>query len=351
LDGAQDINPLTGDTLCDPKNPVCLPSITFPETVVSMSIEPKTAAEGAKLANALAVLRREDPTFECKVDSETGQTIIRGMGELHLEILQHKLVKEKGVDVRVGKPKVAYKEAITKLAQAEGKFIRQTGGRGQYGHVVLTVEPLSAGIPFLQSPHFTGSPAKSSRNGDPQKGRKASAPKDGHRSRDIEFESKVSGQIVPKEYVPAVEKAVKDALNTGALAGYPVVGVKVTLIDGSFHSVDSSELAFEQAAAIAIEKALKDAGPILLEPIMRLQIVAPEVNFGAVQAGLLSKRGLITDCRVHGNMRVIDAKVPLAEMFGYSSEIRSATGGRGNFTMEPLGYEKVPEQIARQIIL
>ena len=342
---------LTGDTLCDPKNPVCLPSITFPETVVSMSIEPKTAAEGAKLANALAVLRREDPTFECKVDSETGQTIIRGMGELHLEILQHKLVKEKGVDVRVGKPKVAYKEAITKLAQAGGKFIRQTGGRGQYGHVVLTVEPLSAGIPFLQSPHFTGSPAKSSRNGDPQKGRKASAPKDGHWSRDIEFESKVSGQIVPKEYVPAVERAVKDALNTGALAGYPVVGVKVTLIDGSFHSVDSSELAFEQAAAIAIEKALKDAGPILLEPIMRLQIVAPEVNFGAVQAGLLSKRGLITDCRVHGNMRVIDAKVPLAEMFGYSSEIRSATGGRGNFTMEPLGYEKVPEQIARQIIL
>jgi len=310
---------LTGDTICDPKKPICLPSITFPETVINMSIEPKTGIEAAKLADALAVLRREDPTFEYRVDGETGQTIISGMGELHLEILQHKLTREKGVDVRIGKPRVAYKEAITKLSQADGKFVRQTGGHGQYGHVVLTVEPLLA--------------------------------EDGHWSRDIEFESKVAPDAVPKEYIPAVERGVRDALGSGVLAGFPVVGVKVALIDGSFHSVDSSDLAFEQAAAIAVEKACQKAGPVLLEPVMRLQVILPEANFGAVQGDLLAKRGLITNCRVHGKMRVIDAKVPLAEMFGYSSEIRSATAGRGTFTMEPLSYEKVPEQIAKQIIL
>jgi elongation factor G len=310
---------LTGDTLCDPKNPVCLPSIAFPETVISMSIEPRAGTEAAKLAEALADLKREDPTFECKIDGETGQTIIRGMGELHLEILQHKLVKEKGVNVRVGKPKVAYKEAITRQSRAEGKFVRQTGGRGQYGHVVLVVEPLLT--------------------------------EDGHWGRDIEFESRVISNAVPKEYVPAVERGVKDAMGSGVLAGFPVVGVKVTLIDGSFHSVDSSDLAFEQAAKIAVEKACKEAEPVLLEPVMRLQVVVPDANFGAVQGNLLGKRGLITDCRVHGSMRIIDAKVPLAEMFGYSSEIRSATAGRGTFTMEPLSYEKVPEQIAKEIIL
>ncbi len=309
---------LTGDTICDPKNPVCLPSITFPQTVIAMSIEPRTAADKVKLADALAVLRREDPTFECKVDVETGQTIISGMGELHLEILQHKLVREKGVDVKVSKPRVAYKEAITKSVQTEGKFIRQTGGHGQYGHVVLSVEPLFTEAGLL--------------------------------SRDIEFESKVVSNAVPREYIPAVERGVRDALGSGVLASYPLVGVKVTLIDGSFHSVDSSDLAFEQAAAIAIQKALGQAGPVLLEPVMQLQAVVPQAAFGPVQSNLLGKRGLITDCRVHGNMRVIDAKVPLAEMFGYSSEIRSATAGRGTFTMEPLSYEKVPEQIAKQII-
>jgi len=309
---------LTGDTICDPKNPVCLPSIAFPQTVINMAIEPKTAAEKAKLADALAALKREDPTFECKTDTETGQTIISGMGELHLEVLEHKLVRDKGLNIRVGKPRVAYKEAITKLAQAEGKFIRQTGGHGQYGHVVLQVEPL-----------FT---------------------EDGHWSRNVEFQSEVSADVVPKEYIPDVERGSRDALGSGILAGYPVVGVKVTLIGGSFHSVDSSALAFDQAAAIAIEKAVKDAEPILLEPFMRLQVVVPQANFGAVQGSLLAKRGLITDCRVHGNMQVIDAKAPLAEMFGYSSEIRSVTAGRGTFTMEPLSYEKIPEQIARQII-
>ncbi|MCK4292343.1 MAG: elongation factor G [Planctomycetes bacterium] len=310
---------LTGDTICDPKKPVSLPSITFAQTVITMSIEPRTAAEKAKLADALAALKREDPTFECRVDCETGQTVISGMGELHLEVLQHKLVKEKGVNIRVGKPRVAYKEAITETTRAEGKFIRQTGGHGQYGHVVLAVAPLLT--------------------------------EDGHWSRDIEFQSKAPGDAVPREYVPNVERGVRDALSCGVLAGYPVVGVRVTLIDGSFHSVDSSALAFEQAAAIAVEKALKDAEPVLLEPVMKLQAIIPQANFGAVQGSLLAKRGLITDCHVHGNMQVINAKVPLVEMFGYSSEIRSATGGRGTFTMEPLAYEKIPDQIAEEIIL
>jgi len=309
---------LTGDTICDPKRPVCLPSITFPQTVINMSIEPRTAAEKAKLSDALAALKREDPTFECKVDSETGETIISGMGELHLEILQHKLVREKGVNIRVGKPRVAYKEAITKLAQAEGKFIRQTGGHGQYGHVVLQVEPLLT--------------------------------EDGHWSREIEFQSKVSADAVPREFIPNVERGSRDALSSGVLAGYPVVGVKVTLIDGSFHSVDSSGLAFEQATAISVEKAVEKAEPVLLEPVMRLQVIVPQANFGAVQGNLLAKRGFITNCRVHGNMQVINAKAPLVELFGYSSEIRSVTAGRGTFTMEPLSYEKVPEQIAKQII-
>ena len=309
---------LTGDTICDPKKPVCLPSITFPQTVINMSIEPRTAAEKVKLADALADLKREDPTFECKIDRETGQTIISGMGELHLEILQHKLVRDRGVNVRVGRPRVAYKEAITKSAQGEGKFIRQTGGHGQYGHVVLEVEPLLTG--------------------------------DGHWSREVEFQSKVSADAVPREFIPDVERGSRDALSSGVLAGYPVVGVKVMLIDGSFHSVDSSGLAFEQAAAIAVEKAVKEAEPVLLEPVMRLQVVVPQANFGAVQGNLLGKRGFITNCRVHGNMQVINAKAPLVELFGYSSEIRSLTAGRGTFTMEPLSYEKIPEQIAKNII-
>jgi len=309
---------LTGDTICDPKKPVCLPSISFPQTVMNMSIEPRTAAEKAKLTDALASLKREDPTFECKADKETGQTIISGMGELHLEVLQHKLIRDKGVNIRVGKPRVAYRETITKSAQSEGKFIRQTGGHGQYGHVVLQVEPLLT--------------------------------EDGHWSRDIEFQSTVAADKVPREYIPDVKRGSEDGLGSGVLAGYPMVGIKITLIDGSFHSVDSSGLAFEQAAAIAVEKAVKQATPILLEPVMRLQVVVPQASFGAVQGNLLAKRGLITDCWIHGNMQVIDAKAPLVELFGYSSEIRSLTAGRGTFTMEPLNYEKVPEQIAKQIV-
>jgi elongation factor G len=309
---------LTGDTICDSKKPVILPSITFPQTVITMSIEPRTAAERAKLATALESLRREDPTFEYKIDPDTGQTVISGMGELHLEVLQHKLTRERKVDVRVGKPRVAYKEAITQQAQGEAKFVHQSGGRGQYGHVVLEVEPLLG--------------------------------EDGHYRTDLQFTSNVTPDQVPREYISSVEQGVREASGNGVLAGYPVVGLRVTLVGGSFHSVDSSDLAFEQAGSMALDKAMKEAGPVLLEPVMRVQAVVPESGFGAVQADLLAKRGLITDCRVHGNMRVVDANVPLVELFGYSSDIRSLTAGRGSFTMEPLSYEKVPEQVAKAIL-
>jgi len=310
---------LTGDTISDTRHPVFLPSITFPDTVMSMSIEPKTAADKAKLADAIGVLRREDPTFSCKLDADTGQTIISGMGELHLEVLQHKLTGEMGVDVRVGKPRVAYKETISETAEGVGKFVKQTGGRGQYGHVVVKIGPLIT--------------------------------QDGHWSRDNEFINAAGGDKVPREYVGAVEQGAKESLTSGTIAGYPVVGVQVTLIDGSFHEVDSSDIAFEQAAVIAVQDALKKAHPVILEPMMRLQAIVPEANFGAVQGSLLGKRGLITDTRIHGKMRIIDAKVPLADMFGYSSELRSATAGRGTFTMEPLAYEKLPEQLAEKIII
>ncbi|MCU0913608.1 MAG: elongation factor G [Planctomycetes bacterium] len=309
---------LTGDTLCDPKKPIVLPSITFPQTVITMSIEPRSAADRAKLGDAMEALRREDPTFSYKTDPDTGQTVISGMGELHLEILQHKLVKDMKVDVRVGKPRVAYKETITRPALAEGKFIHQTGGRGQYGHVVLEVQPLldEQGLAV---------------------GR-------------VEFEDRVPSDKVPYEYVAHVGRGVREAAGNGVLGGYPVVGVKATLVDGSHHPVDSSDLAFEQAGSIAFERALKEARPVLLEPVMRVQAVVPEANFGAIQADLLAKRGVITDCRVHGAMRVIDAKVPLVELFGYSSDIRSLTAGRGSFTMEPMTYERVPDQVAKQIL-
>ncbi|OQY07992.1 MAG: elongation factor G [Planctomycetales bacterium 4572_13] len=310
---------LTGDTLCDTHSPVMLENITFPETVISMSIEPRSAADRVKLSEALMILRREDPTFGFKNDEETGQTIISGMGELHLEVLEHKLVRDIGVDVRVGKPRVAYKEAISQMAQATGKFIRQTGGRGQYGHVVVTIEPLFE--------------------------------EDGHYSNKNEFCNAIVAGAIPKEYIPFVEKGVTEGLSNGVLSGYPLVGAKVTLIDGSFHAVDSSEIAFEQAGVLAAQDAIQNAGPILLEPVMRVQAVVPEANYGTVQGSLIAKRGEVMDTHMHGNMRVIDAKVPLAEMFGYSGQIRSATSGRGSFSMEPLSYEKVPEQISEKILM
>ena len=309
---------LTGDTLCDTKNPVALDNITFPETVISMSIEPRTSAERAKLGEALTILRREDPTFTTKYDDETGQTIISGMGELHLEILKNKLVRDMGVDVRVGKPKVAYREAISVEVQAEGKFVKQTGGRGQYGHVVVKVEPL-----FDEN---------------------------GHYKTENEVQSAVVGGTIPKEYIKPSMDGVRDGLTSGVLAGFPVVGVSVTLLDGSSHAVDSSEMAFEQAGAMAIRKAMEKAEPVLLEPIMKVQAVVPDSNYGSVQGSLIAKRGMITETRMHGNMRILDAKVPLVEMFGYAGDIRGMTAGRGSFSMEPYAYEKVPEQISEKIL-
>lgn len=309
---------LTGDTLCDTRFPVVLESIRFPETVVSMSVEPKSSGDRMKLSEAINILRREDPTFTCRYDPETGQTIMCGMGELHLEILQHKITRDLGVDIRVGRPRVAYKEAITGQAEGEGKFIKQTGGRGQYGHAMVTVEPL-----LDENQHY---------------------------SMTIEFENGIIGGSIPKEYIPAVERGVRMGLSTGSLGGFPVVGVKVRVIEGSFHTVDSSELAFEQAGILAVREALQAAGPILLEPIMKVEVTIPDNYYGAVQGNLISKRGMITDTRLHGLIRVIDAKVPLSEMFGYAGELRGATAGRGSFTMEPLCYEKTPEQISEKIL-
>ncbi len=309
---------ITGDTLCDSRHPVTLEGITFPETVISMSIEPISAAERIKLGEALNILRKEDPTFNTKFDPETGQTIIRGMGELHLEVLQNRLVRDLGVNVRVGKPRVAYKEAITSIAKGEAKFIRQTGGRGQYGHVVMQIEPI-----FEEN---------------------------GEYAKENIFENAIIGGTIPKEYIPSVERGALEGLASGTLSGYPVVGVKATLLDGSFHTVDSSELAFEQAAVMAMQDLLAKAHPVLLEPVMRVQVIIPDSYYGVVQGNLVSRRGIITDSHLHIATRVIDAKVPLAEMFGYSSQIRSATAGRGSFTMEPLAYEKVPEQISEKIL-
>ncbi|MBU1517304.1 MAG: elongation factor G [Planctomycetes bacterium] len=309
---------ITGDTVCDTKSPIILENIDFPEAVISMSIEPNSAADREKLAGGLAVLRKEDPTFQTKYDAETGQTIISGMGELHLEVLQHRLIRDMKINVKVGKPKVAYREAITKKVEQRGKFVRQTGGHGQYGDVVITMEPL--------------------------------LDETGNYQKHVEFVNKIIGGSIPREYIPAIENGVKEACTSGELAGYTVVGAKVTLIDGSFHTVDSSELAFEQAAVIAVREAIRKAGSVLLEPIMKLEVVIPDSDYGPVQGNIISKRGMITDSRIHGKMRTIDAKVPLAEMFGYSSELRGITSGRGNFVMEPLTYEKVPEQISEKIL-
>ncbi|RPH34993.1 MAG: elongation factor G, partial [Chloroflexi bacterium] len=309
----------TGDTICDEKKPVVLESMVFPEPVISLAIEPRTKADQEKLGQGLGKLQAEDPTFRVNTDPETAQTVIRGMGELHLEIIVDRLKREFGVEASVGRPQVAYKETLTQPAEGEGRYIRQTGGRGQYGHVVIQIEPLLE--------------------------------EDGHYSRKNTFVNAVVAGAIPKEYIPAVERGVKEGLTSGHLSGYPVVGAKVTLIDGSFHPVDSSEIAFEQAGVLAVREGLDKAGPILLEPVMRVQIIAPDANFGSVQGQLSAKRAEIIDSRLHGNTRVIDARVPLAEMFGYSSQIRSATAGRGSFTMEPLNYEKVPEQISEKILL
>ncbi|HUO75996.1 MAG TPA: elongation factor G [Thermodesulfovibrionales bacterium] len=306
-------NTLTGDTLCDEKHPVILESIEFPEPVISVAIEPKTKADQEKLSQSLAKLAQEDPSFRVSFNEETGQTIIAGMGELHLEIIVDRLLREFKVGANVGKPQVAYKETIRMASKAEGKFVRQSGGRGQYGHVYIELEPAEAGKGF-------------------------------------EFVNKIVGGTIPREYVPAVEKGVKEAMDTGVLAGYPVVDVKAVLYDGSYHEVDSSEMAFKIAGSMAFKEAAKKAKPVILEPIMSVEVVTPEEYMGDVMGDLNSRRGKIQSMEKRGNAQVIRAEVPLSEMFGYATDLRSKTQGRATYTMQFAHYEDVPKGIADTIV-
>jgi elongation factor G len=303
----------TGDTLCDEKHPVVLESMEFPEPVIHVSIEPKTKADQDKLALALGKLTEEDPTFRTYTDQETGQTIIAGMGELHLEIIVDRLQREFKVECNVGRPQVAYKETITTSVEQEGKFIRQTGGRGQYGHVKILLEPLPRGAGY-------------------------------------QFENKIVGGVVPKEYVPAVDEGIQEAMQNGVLAGYPLVDIKATLFDGSYHEVDSSEMAFKIAASMALKAGAAKANPVLLEPIMKVEVVVPEEYMGDIMGDINSRRGRIEGMDTRGNARVIRGYVPLAEMFGYSTSLRSRTQGRGTYSMEFHSYEEVPKNIAQEII-
>jgi elongation factor G len=309
--GLRDVT--TGDTLCNPANPIILESIEFPEPVISIAIEPKTKADQERLGVSLQKLATEDPSFRVETDQETGQTIIKGMGELHLEIIVDRLLREFKVDANVGRPQVAYKETIQQTVTQEGRFVRQTGGRGQYGHVVLRVAPLPAGKGF-------------------------------------EFADETKGGVVPREYIPAVERGVREALDAGVLAGYPVVDVQVSLLDGSYHEVDSNELAFKIAASMGFKEAAKKAEPILLEPVMSVEVVVPEEFMGDVMGNLSSRRGHIQGMEARAGAQVITARVPLKEMFGYATDLRSATQGRATFTMQFSHYEPVPQMISEEIM-
>ncbi|NLF31961.1 MAG: elongation factor G [Planctomycetes bacterium] len=303
---------LTGDTLCDTKHPIVLERMEFPQAVISMSIEPRSSADKNKLAEALDTLRREDPTFEYHQDVETGQTLISGMGELHLEILHNKLRRDMGVDVKVGKPRVAYKETVVAAGEGEGRFVRQIGGRGHFGVVRLRVEP------------FT-----------PETGE---AP--------VKVVNEAPGDQIPKEFHKAIEEAVTDTARSGHLAGYPLENIRVTILGGQSHPVDSSEMAFAQAAATALEEAVSKAAPTFMEPIMSLQVACPEEFLGAVTGDLNARRGEIVNMAVRHSMRVITAQAPLAELFGYSTSLRSASQGRASSTMEPSHYAVVPRNVA-----
>ena len=303
----------TGDTLCDEANPIILESLYIPEPVISVAVEPKTKGDMEKLSKALQALSDEDPTFRVSTDSETNQTVIAGMGELHLEILVDRMLREFKVEANVGKPQVAYRETIRKATNAEGKFIRQSGGKGQYGHVVIEVQP-----------------------GEPTSG--------------FEFVSKIVGGAIPKEYVPAVEQGIKECCESGILAGYPLIDVKVMLVDGSYHEVDSSEMAFKIAGSMAIRNAAMKASPVLLEPMMKVEVEVPEEFLGDVMGDLNSRRGNIEGMNSEDGQAKVSAKVPLAEMFGYATDIRSKTQGRGIFSMEFSNYEEVPRNVAEAII-
>lgn len=306
-------NTTTGDTLCDENNPIILESIYIPEPVISVAVEPKTKADMEKLSKALQALADEDPTFRVTTDEETNQTVISGMGELHLEVLVDRMLREFNVEANIGQPQVAYRETIRQSGNAEGKFIRQSGGKGQYGHVILEVEP-----------------------GEPGSG--------------FEFTSKIVGGVIPKEYIPSVEEGIKETCESGILAGYPMIDLKVTLVDGSYHDVDSSEMAFKIAGSIGIREAVQKANPVLLEPMMKVEVEVPEDFLGDVMGDINSRRGQIDNMNTEEGIAKITAEVPLAQMFGYATDIRSKTQGRGLFTMEFSHYAEVPNHVAEAII-
>ncbi|NEQ16262.1 MAG: elongation factor G, partial [Moorea sp. SIO3E2] len=304
---------ITGDTICDEESPIILESLFIPEPVISVAVEPKTKQDMEKLSKALQSLSEEDPTFRVSIDPETNQTVIAGMGELHLEILVDRMLREFKVEANVGAPQVAYRETIRKSVQAEGKFIRQSGGKGQYGHVIVELEPGDTGSGF-------------------------------------EFVSKIVGGSVPREYISPAEQGMKEACESGILAGYPVIDVKVTLIDGSYHDVDSSEMAFKIAGSMAMRNAVMKAAPVLLEPMMKVEVEVPEDFLGDVMGDLNSRRGQIEGMGSEDGIAKVTAKVPLAEMFGYATDIRSKTQGRGIFSMEFNTYDEVPRNVAEAII-
>ena len=304
---------MTGDTLCSPDRPILLEEMDFPEPVISIAIEPKTKADQEKLATALQKLSQEDPTFKVTTDPDTGQTLIAGMGELHLEIIVDRLMREFKVGATVGRPQVAYRETITASIKAEARFIKQSGGRGQYGHVWLEVEP-------------------------------------GETGSGIVFENKIVGGVVPREYIPAVEKGVMEASQQGILGGYPVLDVKVALFDGSYHEVDSSEMAFKVAGSMAFKDGARKAGAVLLEPMMDVEVVVPEEYMGDVMGDLSGRRGKVSNMEDRAGAKVVDAKVPLAEMFGYATELRSMTQGRATYTMHFAHYDRVPQNIAEEVL-
>jgi elongation factor G len=314
----------TGDTLCDQDDPIILERMTFPEPVISMSIEPQTADDKKKLGEALTTIRREDPSFRSNYNDETGETIISGMGELHLEIIKNKLVRDMKIGVNVGKPRVSYRETITGMAKdVRGLFKKQTGGRGQYGDAVVTIMPIT--------PEEAEAEGLEMENG-------------------VVFEDKVQGGVIPREFIPSVEYGIRQAAASGVIGGYPVINCRVQLVFGSYHDVDSNQIAFEQAGALAFREAFTKAGPALLEPIMKVVITTPDEFFGNVSGDVASRRGQIIDSEMRGNTRQITAEVPLSELFGYTTALRSMTQGRAAASMEPLTYRQMPERLKQEVL-
>ncbi len=305
-------NVTTGDTICDPKHPIVLEAMNFPEPVIAVSIEPKTKVDQEKLGLALGKLMQEDPTFRVHTDKDTGQTLISGMGELHLEIITDRLVREFHVGANVGKPQVAYKETITQEAEGEGRYVRQTGGRGQFGHAKIRMRPTAEA--------------------------------------DYVFNNKIVGGVIPKEFIKPIDQGIKEALETGPLAGFPCVGVEVDLFDGSYHDVDSSEIAFKIAGSMAFQDACKRARPVLMEPVMAVEVVTPEEYMGEIIGDITSRRGRIQSMEGRGNAQVIACRVPLSEMFGYATDLRSLSQGRANYTMQFAAYEQAPKNVSEEVV-